>query len=357
VEGLGKGYSSAVVADNTVYVTGTDDEKQGVLFAYDMNGSLKWKTPYGPEFERTGPAPDGTRGTPTIDNDQIILMTGLGKLIIFEADKGQILRTVDLVERFHAEKAKFGYAECVLMDDKKIICTPGGPDATVVALDKNTGETLWQTKGLSEPTGYCSARLIQHNGQGFILTMMAQGVVAVDPNNGTVLWQQDYPQRHGVQPNPPLYADGMVYVTSGAGVGGAMLSLADNDPNTTRKWTDKTLDCQMQGTVLVNGYIYGTAQSANKGLVCLDWNTGKVMWNAPQIKQGVVITAEDLLYIYSVDGIMYLVKADPQAFTLVSQFPITAGTDQHWAHPTIAHGYLFIRHGDALMAYKIKAES
>jgi outer membrane protein assembly factor BamB len=357
VEGLGKGYSSAVVADNTVYVTGMDKEKQGVLFAYDINGSLKWKTPYGPEFERTGPAPSGTRGTPTIDKDRIILMTGLGKLIIFEADKGQILRTVDLVERFHAEKAKFGYAECVLVDGEKIICIPGAKDAAVVALEKNTGETLWQTKGLSQTSGYCSARLIQNNGQDLILAMLAQGVVALDPSNGKVLWQQDYPNRYGVQPNPPLYADGMVYVTSGGGTGGAMLSLADNDPNTTRKWTDKTLDCQMQGTVLVNGYIYGTAQSANKGLVCLDWNTGKVMWNAPQIKLGVVISADNMLYIYGVDGKMSLVKADPQAFTLISQFPITAGTEEHRAHPTIAHGCLFIRHGDALMAYKIKAES
>ncbi len=357
VEGLGKGYSSVVMAQDTVYVTGMDERQQGHLFAYHMNGSLKWKTPYGPELDRTGPAPGGTRGTPTIDNDRIILMTGLGKLILFEAAKGQILRTVDLVERFHAEKAKFGYAECVLVDDKKIICTPGGPDATIVALDKNTGETLWQTKGLSQPTGYCSLRLIQHNEERFILTMTAQAVVAVDPNNGEVLWQQDYPHRAGVQPNPPLYADGMIYVSSGMGTGGAMLSLADHDPNTTRQWTDKTLDCQMQGTVLVNGYIYGTAQSANKGLVCLEWKTGKVMWNAPQIKQGAVITAEGLLYVYGVDGIMYLVKADPQAFALVSQFPVSAGTDQHWAHPTIANGHLFIRHGDALMAYKIDSES
>ena len=146
----------------------------------------------------------------------------------------------------------------------------------------------------------------------------------------------------------------MVFVSSGMGAGGAMLSLAESSPTAAPKWADKTLDCQMQGTVLIDGYIYGTAQSGNKGLVCMEWKTGKVMWNAPATKMGVVVAADGMLYVYGQDGTMYLVKPTAAAFEPVSQFAISEGTNEHWAHPTIANGRLYVRHGDALMAYDIK---
>ncbi len=356
-EGLGQGYSSAVVADGTIYVTGMDDQKQGYLFAFNLDGSSKWKTAYGPELEKRGPAVAGTRGTPTVDGDRVFVMTGFAKLVTFESAQGHVLKTVDLVERFGPKQAQFGFAESVLVDGRKVICAPGGPDASLVALDRDTGATLWQTKGLGQATGYCSARMVRDGDRQLILTMLAGGVVAVDPGAGRVVWQHEYPHRAGVQPNPPLYADGMVYISSGMGTGGAMLSLAESDPTAAPKWADKTLDCQMQGTVLIDGYIYGTAQSGNKGLVCLEWKTGKVMWNAPEIKQGVAVVADGMLYIYGVDGTMHLVKPNPAAFEPASRFTVSGGTAEHWAHPTIANGRLYIRHGDALMAYDVKAGS
>jgi outer membrane protein assembly factor BamB len=353
--GLGQGYSSAVVGSGTVYVTGMDDQKQGHLFAFGQDGALKWKTAYGPELDRKGPAAAGTRGTPTLDGDRVILMTGFGKVVILDAVKARVLKTIDLLDRFGAKQAQFGFAECVLVDGNKIICSPGGPDASLVALNKENGETIWQTKGLSQATGYCAARIVGQGDRRLVLTMVAQAVVAVDPETGKVLWQHGYPHRAGVQPNPPLFVDGMVYVSSGMGTGGAMMDLTDKDPNAAPKWTDKTLDCQMQGTVLVNGYIYGTAQSENKGLVCLEWKTGKVMWSAPEVKQAVVVAADGMLYMYDQDGTVHLVKPNPKAFEQVSQFSVSAGTNEHWAHPTIANGRLYIRHGDALMAYDIRA--
>jgi len=353
-QGLGQGYSSAAVANGIVYVTGMDDQKQGYLFAFGMDGTPKWKTAYGPELGKQGMAVAGTRAAPTIDGQRVFLVTGLGKLVTFDAAKGQVLKTIDLLELFGAKQAQFGFTEAVLVDGQKLICTPGGPDASLAALDKNTGAVLWKTKGLSQPTGCCAPRIIDHKGRRLILTMLAKGVVAVDPGTGEVVWQHEYPQRAGVQPNPPLYADGLIYVTSGMGAGGATLSLADNSPTAAPKWTAKIMDCQMQGTVLINGYIYGTAQSGNKGLVCLEWKTGKVMWNAPDVGMGVVVAADGMLYVYAPDGKMYLVKPNAAAFEPVSQFSVSEGTNEHWAHPTIANGRLYVRHGDALIAYDIK---
>jgi len=354
-DGLGPGYSSAVVVDGTVYVTGMDDQNQGVLFAFEEDGSKKWKVAYGPEFVKEGPAPTGTRGTPTVDGGRVFVMTGFTRLVILDASNGQALKTVDLLERFGAEKARFGFAECVLVDGRKVICTPGGADASLVALDRETGETIWQTKGLGQPSGYCSARLVDHDGRKLVLTMLANGVVAVDAGSGEVVWQREYPHRAGVQPNPPLYADGMVYVASGMGTGGAMLPLARMDA--AAKWTDRTLDCQMQGTVLLDGCIYGTAQSGNRGLVCLDWKTGQVKWNAPATEMGVVVAADGMLYVYTQEGTMILVQPSPEGYKPAGQFAVSAGTNEHWAHPTIANGRLYVRHGDALLVHDIRSGS
>ncbi|NLH40520.1 MAG: PQQ-binding-like beta-propeller repeat protein [Planctomycetes bacterium] len=356
-QGLGKGYSSATIAGGTIYVTGMDDNKQGHLFAFNLDGSPKWKAAYGPELDKQGPSVAGTRATPTVDGDRVYLLTGFAKLVTFDAAKGQVLKTVDLVERFKPKQAQFGFADSVLVDGQKLICTPGGPDASVVALDKSSGETLWQTKGLSQTTGYCSARIVQKGDRRLVLTMLGAGVVAVDAATGEVVWQHEYPHRAAVQPNPPLYADGMVFVSSGMGAGSAMLSLAETNPTAAPVWAEKALDCQMQGTVLIDGCIYGTAQSANKGLVCLDWKTGKVLWNAPEVKMGAVTAADGMLYVYGTDGTVRLVKPNPTAYEPVGQFAVSVGTDEHWAHPTIANGRLYIRHGDALMAYDIASGS
>jgi outer membrane protein assembly factor BamB len=334
-----------------------DDQNQGILYALGTDGSSKWKMAYGPEFVTVRPAPTGTRGTPTVDGDRIFVTTGFAKLVTLDVGKRQVLRTVDLLERFGAEKARFGFTESVLVDGRRVICTPGGPDASLAALDRDTGETIWQSKGLNQPSGYCSARLVRQNGRSLALTMLANSVVAVDADSGVVVWQHEYRHRAGVQPNPVLYRDGMAYVSSGMGTGGAMLSLAESSPTAEPKWADRTLDCQMQGTVLLDGYIYGTAQSANKGLVCLEWKTGKVMWTAPETKQAVVVAADGMLYLYAIDGAVYLARPNPAAFEPVSLFTITKGTGEHWAHPTIANGRLYIRHGDALMAYDVKAGS
>lgn len=354
VKGLGQGYSSAVVSNGMVYVTGMNEQKQGYLFAFGLDGSLKWKTAYGPELEKRGPAVAGTRGTPTVDGDQVYVMTGFAKLIVLDAAGGKVLKTFDLAERFGTGEAKFGFTESVLADGKKIICTPGGAEASLVALDRNTGETLWQAKGLGQASGYCSPRIVGHNNQTVVLTMLANGFVAVDADSGKVIRQYDYPHRAGVQPNPPLYQDGMVYFSSGMGTGGTMISLV-GESHAAAQWTDKTLDCQMQGFVLLDGFIYGTAQSGNRGLVCLDWKTGKPMWNAPETKQGVVVAANGMLYVYAQDGTMYLVQPSAEGFKPAGKFVVSEGTDEHWAHPTIANGYLYIRHGDALIAYVIKS--
>lgn len=352
VKGLGVGFSSAVVAGGTVYVTGQDAAGQGQLFAFALDGTPKWKVSYGEEVGKRGPAQPGARGTPTVDGDNVYVVSGFGRLVTVDAKEGKVTGTIDLVKRFGAEVARYGNAESVLVDGDRIICTPGGKDASVVALNKKTGETVWQTKGLGEAPGYCSARVISHGGRRIVTTVLNTSIVGIDAGTGEVLWKHAHPQRNGVQPNPPVYADGMLYATSG-GAPGVMLELSADGAGAAQKWSDANLDPSMHGVVLLDGCVYGAGRRA---LVCLELKTGKVLWSEPKIQRGAVVVAADgMLYVYGSDGTVRLAKPAADSFQPVGSFKVDQGSGMHVAHPTIAEGKLFVRHGDVLLAYDIKA--
>jgi len=354
-EGLGKGYASASVVGDTIYVPGMLGE-EGYISVLDLNGSVKEKFPYGRETQdKRAPGP---RSTPTIDDNRLYLMSGLGVVGCYQIPEGTPLWKVDVLDRFKGENISWSIAESLLVDGDLVICTPGGPDASVAALNKRTGETVWTSKGLSEPSAYCSPDVIERGDRRIIVTMTQKSVVGLDAATGDVLWTHPHETEYDIHAVTPLYSDGMLYYTAGYKSGGGMLELSADGSNITPRWTDKHLDCQHHGVVLVDGYVYGTSHGSRSGLVCLELETGKVMWTADYVKQGVVVYADGMLYIYEgpKNGTVRLAKASPTAFESAGAFTVTEGTDNHWAHPTIAGGRLYIRHGDVLIAYTIASQ-
>jgi outer membrane protein assembly factor BamB len=352
-KGLGAGYSSASVANGAIYVTGMTGEDEGNLFVLNLDGKIERTIPYGKET--TDKQAPGPRSTPTIDGDRLYLLSAVGVVYCIDLVKGEKLWEVNILDRFGAENITWALAESVLVDGDRVICTPGGPDAGVVALNKMTGETVWTTKGLSDAASYCSPIIVNHNGRRILLTETAKLVVGLDANDGTLLWTYDHPTEYDIHAVTPIYKDGLVYFSGGYGSGGGALELSPDGSAVTLKWADTTLDCQHHGVVLVGGYLYGTA-SKKPELVCLEMATGKVMWTTREIRQGAVVAAEGMLYVYEgpKSGVVSLVKASPSGFERTGMFKVTEGNGNHWAHPTIANGRLYIRHGDALLAYDIK---
>ncbi len=353
VEGLGGGYSSASVVDEKIYVTGMTPDQQGHLYILDLQGAQLGKITYGPETQddqATGP-----RATPTIDGDRAYLLSGLGVVYAIDVSKGSVLWQVNILERFGAENITWTFAESVLLDGDKVICTPGGAKGVVVALNKMTGETVWAMTELQDKASYCTPGIITHNGRRILVTMTASNVLGMDPETGKLLWSHPHKTDYDIHAVTPVYDNGLLYYTSGYGSGGGALELSEDGSAVTQRWTDKTLDCQHHGVVLLNGYIYGVAHKS-RDMVCLELATGKVMWTSREVTQGNTVYADGMLYIYEGPkmGRVSLVKPAPEGLDLKGQFKVTAGTEKHWAHPTIANGMLLIRHGDALIAYNIK---
>ena len=352
--GIGQGYATPSVVGDTIYVPGMQGTA-GYLFALGLDGSIKGKYAYGEESQDKQAA--GPRSGPTIDGDRLYLISGLGVVTCFKLPACEIVWQVDALKQFKGKMITWTIAESPLVVDDKLVCTPGGPGASVVALDKMTGKTVWTSKDLSEPSAYCSADVFKVGGRKIIVTMTAKSVVGLDSANGDVLWTHRHETDYDIHATTPVLEGNLLYYSAGYGSGGGMLELSADGGSVTPKWTDENLDCQHHGVVLVDGYIYGTGHK-NSALMCLELKTGKVMWETKEVRQGVTLYADGMLYVYEGPrrGIVSLVKATPEGFTRTGAFEVKEGDGKHWTHPTIAGGRLYLRHGNALVAYDIAAQ-
>ncbi|MHC5076500.1 MAG: outer membrane protein assembly factor BamB family protein, partial [Planctomycetota bacterium] len=222
-EGLGTGFSTVSIADGMIYTTGMID-KEGVLFAYDLDGNLKWKKVYGPEWATETP---GVRCTPTVNEGNIYVTSGMGTTICFDAKTGDEKWKVDVFGQFGEEYPVWGIADSPLIIDNKLICTPGGSEATVVTLDKTTGEVIWASKSLDENSAFCSPIHVKRGGKDIIVTMLAESLVGIDAESGEILWS-DICGEGSINPPSPLYHDGCIYYTSGYDDESVMYELSED---------------------------------------------------------------------------------------------------------------------------------
>lgn len=347
-EELGQGHSSAIVDQGFVYTTGMIGGK-GFLFKFDLQGNLIYKKEYGPEFTESW---YGTRGTPTIMGDKVYLLSSKGKLVCFSNDSGDILWSKDLTRDFDGRVIQWGMNETPVVDGKIIYVTPGGKKNGLVALNRHSGDLVWSSPGTGEMTAYCTPMLFEHNGRKILATHFESNVVGFDATTGKMLWKQHQPNQYSVHPNTPIYHDGHLFYLSGYGQGGGMLELSPDGNSIKKIWTQKKMDSRMGGAVLVDGYVYGSGDS--RVWTCYDWESGQEQYTSSEIGHGVVIYADGMLYCYSQRGELALVKPDPSGFYVVSQTRVALGSEQHWAHPVIYDGVLYVRHGKALIAYKVK---
>jgi outer membrane protein assembly factor BamB len=361
IKDLPKGNSSVVVVGDTYYLTGNADSVD-VLVAIDNNKKIKWKTRYGKSYESY---PE-SRSTPTIEGDRIYVSSGTGNVACISALNGKILWNVDSKEKFGCAPGKWGVAESLLLFKDMVFYTTGGNKTTMVALNKITGELVWTSDTIGDKRGYVSPVLIQRGGKNLIVTVTERHIVALDANNGKILWKFDYssysdpPGKRTINITAPLFSEGKVFVTSGYNHKAVMLNLSEDASKVTLEWTDSILDNHHGGVVLINGFIYGSnwIDNGRGNWCCIDWKTGKKMYENKWITKGSIISADGMLYCYEEKtGNLALVKPNQEKFELVSSFKITNGTGVHWAHPVINKGILYVRHGECLMAYNIKDKS
>jgi outer membrane protein assembly factor BamB len=351
-EGLGQGHGAVAVANNKIYVAGMTDS-MGVLYALDFSGSLLWKNEY--DLEWNGDYP-GSRSSATIVDNHLYLESGRGVVTCFDATIGKKIWFVDMIKHFNAENIRWGMAESILIDGDNLICTPGGPQHNIVALNRFSGKTVWTSPGNGEQAAYCSPIFVNHNGTKLIVTMTAKSIIGIDASSGEFYWRVPQNQSHNIHANTPVYVDGKILCSSSSAktdpYGLVLLELSSDGKSIKELWRNQKFTNLMGGIIIRDGFAYG-ARYRKSEWYCINLKTGNVEYIFDELGGGVIAYADGLFYCYSDKGQVALVDANSTSFKVVSVFDVPLGSDQHWAHPVIKDGRMYIRHGDALMVYDV----
>jgi outer membrane protein assembly factor BamB len=377
-KGVGDGFSSISVVDGWVYTAGmVGKDMIGYVFAINPQGQIVWEEPYGPEWKKSHPS---SHTTPTIDGDRLYIMSSYGLIACYDRNTGEQIWKVDTQKVYGAQDPKWGIAESVMIYGDMAICTPGGTKATMIAFNKFTGEVIWKNlvtrtqvvesvkKEIGQKSSYCTPTLIQANGQELIITNIQKSIILVEPKTGTVVCNIPHEKRHDLAAVNPVYWNNHVYVTTGytrhdQPSRGYMFALSDDLKSSTLKWNDRNLDCHHGGIILLDDCVHGSTSaiyppfSKEKPLgrwICLDLSTGTIKYISKLVGKGSVIYGDGMLYCYGENGKVALVKPKADGYEMVSSFDITQGEAEHWAHPAISNGTLYIRHGSVVMAFDIR---
>jgi outer membrane protein assembly factor BamB len=306
--------------------------------------------------------------TPTIDGNNIYVSSGYCDIACINKETGIITWQVDGYEKYEGKTGEWGYSESLLIIGEMVFFTPAGDKTTMVAVNKHTGEEIWVSKSLNDFTGYCSPIAVKENGIDIIITVLAKNILGINANTGDVLFQTNYAAVGSeeavkmwdgapfVNANSPLYKNKEIYVTSGYNHVGAKYRLSDDLKELTLVWVDTILDVHHGGVVLVDGHIYGAnwLNNAKGNWCCINWETGKALYETEWQTKGSIISAEGLLYCYDEKrGNIALVEPNPESFKIVSEYTVPKGKGPHWSHLVINKGKMYVRHENALMVYDI----
>lgn len=351
----GRGYASVIMAQGLIFTTG-DFENEEFVLALDLAGNLKWKAANGQAWKG---AQSGSRTTPTYHDGIVYQMNATGRLAAFEAATGKQVWTVELQERFDARHNFWGYAENIVIEDDKLICMPGGSSGRVVALDRRTGATIWANREITDGAGYSSPIVVTHNGARIFIALARQTILAVDVKTGKLLWSHEHRGTCDQNVTTPVYHEGAVAVSSGHKGGSRMVKIAPDGLSVTQAWFGTDLDNCHGGVMLLDGFLYGSGcRLYKKGLVCVEYATGKAMYKAPEIGKTSVTFADGLLYCFGNDGSMALVEATTQQARIISKFtPPWPQPSPCLAHPVVRGGRLYLRHLNSLFVYDIRASN
>src|SRR5262245_6279940 len=360
VKGLGGGYSTVAVAGGKIFTLGNKRGSNNMVCLKIEDGSILWTTPIG--------GGSGPNSTPTVDGEFVYGVSLGGDLACCKVADGSLVWAKNYEKDFGGRMmSSWGYSESVLVDGDRVICTPGGDEALLAALDKRTGDAIWKTAASNlgrrgeDGAGYASIVISSAGGVKQYVTLVGRGVVGVDAAAGKLLWSYNGVANGTANIPTPLASGDFVFCSSGYGTGSALLKLNRSRNSFDAQEVYFLAANKMQnhhgGMIEKDGYIYcGTGH--NEGFpLCIDSRTGKDAWRVGRgagSGSAAIAYADGHLYFRYQDGTMALIEASPKAYKLKSSFKIASNNGESWPHPVIAGGKLYLRDQDELLCYDVK---
>jgi outer membrane protein assembly factor BamB len=363
LEDIGSGYAAPAVVGDRIYVLaneGSDNEYVQALSTHD--GALLWRTQLGkvgnPDQQPKFPA---ARSTPTVDGALVYALGSDGDLACVTAESGEIQWRRNLRTDFGGKPGDWAYAESPLIDGDRLVCTPGGEEATLLALNKRTGAILWKAAlPEGDEAAYSSAIVVEAAGRRQYVQMLEKGLVGVDAQTGGLLWRYDQTvSKFKANIPTPIAHDGAIY-SAGSGTGGGLIRLEAKDGSVVvePRYASPKLPTAIGGAVLIGDYLYGTTGQA---LLCVEFATGAVKWEERALGAGSLLYADGRIYLHAESGQVGLVEASPNGYIDRGQFtppnaPERRGPmERAWAYPVLSQGHLYVRDHGTLWCYDVRA--
>ena len=354
--GLGGGYSTPSLVGGRIYGGGYRGEDDMVWCLDAKDGKEIWSVRAGSAVRNIG-YPEGPRATPTVDGERLYMLGAGGQLICLATADGKEIWRKQFKGDFGGRlMSVWGFSESLLVDGNKLVCTPGSTKGTIVALDKKTGDVLWQSGDFTDKAAYASLIIATIGGVRQYIQLTDASVAGVADADGRLLWRADRKGKTAVIPTP-IYHDNHVFVASGYGVGCNLFKITPDGKEfkVEEVYANTDLVNHHGGVVLVGEHLYG--HSDTKGWVCMEFKTGKLVWNKGGVGKGSVVYADGRLYTRSEGrkGTVALVEATPEGYKETGRFdqPDRSGRES-WPHPVVSDGKLYLRDQDLLFCYDVK---
>lgn len=342
---LGEGYSGVAIAENRLFTLFSDGDGEFVVGLDADSGKEVWRYRLGGRY--TDSQGNGPRSTPTVENGIVYALGAQGKLAALRAESGEKVWALDLETAVKAKIPRWGVSTSPLVEGDLLIFDGGGAQgASVVAVDKGSGRTVWTSQ--DDKPGYSSPLAVTVGGVRQVVVLSGTQVVAVAPADGTLLWRQAWKTDWDVNAAMPvLVPPNKIFLSSGYDTGSALLQLGRTTDGFTVEtvWESRGMKNQFSSSVLHAGHLYGLD---NKILKCLDAADGSECWKARGFGHGSLIQADGMLIVLSDDGRLALVAADPSGYQELASAQVLEG--RCWTAPSLAGGRLYLRNETELVA-------
>lgn len=346
----GEGYAAPAVADGRLYLFAAHKNRAFVRCLDAAMGRRRWEVGYAGVYK--GTHGNGPRSTPLVHEGRVYTVGGTGMMHCLDAATGKVLWRKNILRAFHAENIGWGVSFSPLVEKNMLLISPGGPGASMVALDKVSGEVIWQSE--SDRAGYASPVAATIGGVRQAVFFTGSGLVAVRPEDGGVLWRYPWTTNWGVNATTPVISENLCLITSGYGNGCAVLEL--DGAGAKELWRTKVLGSQFSTPVVVGGHIYGFDGSAGSGtLKCVNLKTGTETWRQDGFRHGSLIHADGRLIVLGEKGELVLVDAAPDAYRERGRKRLPNG--RYWTVPVLADGRLYVRSERLLFAFDVAAKT
>ena len=351
----GMGYSGFSVVKGGLYTMGAFGKEERLLAFNATTGKQVWSLAVGDLL--TNGWGDGPRMTPTVADGKVYALGGRGDLVCADARTGKKIWSVSLVSDLGGKVPGWGYTESVLVDEGRVICTPGGSKGALAALDADNGKLLWQSSEFTDAAQYSSPIVIENRGKRQYVQLVMKNVVGIDAKSGDLAWKSSWPGRTAVIPTP-IHDDGKVFITSGYGVGCKLVSLESSGSKDV--YDNKFMKNHHGGVIKLGDHLFGYSDQV--GWVCMDFASGELLWNEKKaLGKGAIAYADNRFYCQGEsDGRIFLIEANTEGwlprgqFTLNPQSKIRNPKGKVWTHPVISNGMMYLRDQEIVSCYDLK---